>query len=280
MHALASIDIHRLPRDVDVLLGVIEQLHSQYSSILGSLHQQLQTLRRLHFGAKSEKLPGQAELFTEVLHVPKPPLDQIEVNYKRARRGRPALPKDLPRSRIDYDLSEAEKAQFDSIERIGEEISETLEYTPAQLKVIEHARAFGLAVEQLALDVAVEAAAAGLCQRIAAGRNAGDVQRGPGLAVAAAVAVAADPVVGSGFPEREAGQQPVAERGDALPVQRVDLHHVAAGDAMQDAAREFGLGAPSGVSLPYEKAGVLPTPERRAQLHAGEPDLAVKRRGR
>jgi hypothetical protein len=58
MHALASIDIHKLPRDVDALLGVIEKLHTQYSAILGSLHQQLQTLRRLHFGAKSEKLPG------------------------------------------------------------------------------------------------------------------------------------------------------------------------------------------------------------------------------
>lgn len=141
MHALASIDIGKLPRDVDMLLGVIEQLHTQYSTILGSLAQQLQSLRRLHFGAKSEKLPGQAELFAEVLHIPAPALDQIEVKYKRARRGRPTLPKDLPRERIDYDLSEAEKAQFDSIERIGEEISETLEYTPATLKVIEHARA-------------------------------------------------------------------------------------------------------------------------------------------
>jgi penicillin-binding protein 2 len=41
---------------------------------------------------------------------------------------------------------------------------------------------------------------------------------------------------------------------------------------MQDAAREFGLGAPTGVSLPYEKAGVLPTPERRAQLHEENPE--------
>jgi transposase len=141
MHALASIDIQKLPRDVDALLGVIEKLHTQYSAILGSLHQQLQTLRRLHFGAKSEKLPGQAELFAEVLALPAPPVDQIEVKYKRARRGRPGLPKNLPRERVEYDLSDAEKAQFDGLERIGEEISETLEYTPATLKVLEHIRA-------------------------------------------------------------------------------------------------------------------------------------------
>ena len=51
------------------------------------------------------------------------------------------MPEDLPRERVNYDLSEAEKAEFDSLERIGEEVSETLEYTPAKLIVIEHVRA-------------------------------------------------------------------------------------------------------------------------------------------
>jgi hypothetical protein len=61
--------------------------------------------------------------------------------HTRQKRGRPALPKDLPRERVEYDLSEAEKAEFEELERIGEEVSETLEYTPAKLVVIEHARA-------------------------------------------------------------------------------------------------------------------------------------------
>ena len=141
MHTLGALDIQKLPRDVDVLLGVIGELHQQYSVILSSLQQQLQTLKRMHFGASSEKLAGQAELFTEIVNLPSPPLDQVEVRYKRARRGRPALPKHLPRERIEYDLSDAEKANFDALERIGEEVSETLEYTPARVKVIEHARA-------------------------------------------------------------------------------------------------------------------------------------------
>jgi hypothetical protein len=63
MHCLAAFDIEKLPRDVDALLGVITDLHSQYATILDSLHQQLQNLRRLHFGATSEKLSGQPELF-------------------------------------------------------------------------------------------------------------------------------------------------------------------------------------------------------------------------
>ena len=141
MHSFAALDIQKLPRDVDALLGVIAELHTQYATILESLHQQLQNLRRLHFGATSEKLSGQPELFQETQELPVPPQDTITVTYERQRRGRPALPKDLPRERVDYDLSEAEKAEFDALERIGEEVSETLEYTPAKLIVIEHARA-------------------------------------------------------------------------------------------------------------------------------------------
>ncbi len=141
MHAFAAPDLQKLPREVDALLGVIGDLHQQYSTILESLHQQLQNLRRLHFGATSEKLSGQPDLFVQKEELPVPPPDLITVTYKRQRRGRPALPKDLPRERVEYDLSETEKAEFDTLERIDEDVSETLEYTPAKLMVIEHVRA-------------------------------------------------------------------------------------------------------------------------------------------
>ena len=45
-------------------------------------------------------------------------------------------PKDFPRERVVYDLSDAEKAEFDVLERIGGEVPET--YTSAKLLVIEH----------------------------------------------------------------------------------------------------------------------------------------------
>lgn len=141
MHAFAVLDINTLPRDVDTLLGVITDLHTQYALILDSLHQQLQNLRRLHFGATSEKLSGQPELFEQTQELPVPPRDKITVTYQRQRRGRPSLPKDLPRERVDYDLSDAEKSAFDTVERIGEEVCETQEYTPSKLIVIEHVRA-------------------------------------------------------------------------------------------------------------------------------------------
>src|SRR5450759_4665475 len=114
MHTFAALDIQQLPRDVDALLGVIGDLHRQYSTILESLHQQLQNLRRLHFGATSEKLSGQPDLFVQTEKLPVPPQELITVSYQRQRRGRPALPKDLPRERVEYDLSAAEKAEFDT----------------------------------------------------------------------------------------------------------------------------------------------------------------------
>lgn len=50
------------------------------------------------------------------------------------------MPKDLPHTRIEYDLNDEQKATFDALERIGEERSETLHYEPARLTVIEHVR--------------------------------------------------------------------------------------------------------------------------------------------
>jgi transposase len=46
----------------------------------------------------------------------------------------------LPRTRIEYDLSDEQKMAFDTLERIGEERSETLHYEPCKLTVIEHIR--------------------------------------------------------------------------------------------------------------------------------------------
>ena len=106
------------------------------------LQQQFLNLRRLHFGATSEKFAGQAELFTEKVDLPVPPEPQkLSVPAHQRRKGRPALPEDLPRERRDYDLSDAQKAEFDTVKRIGEEISKSIEYTPARLIVLEHVRA-------------------------------------------------------------------------------------------------------------------------------------------
>lgn len=143
MPALAAIPSD-FPCDIEVLKRLLierDVLIANLSAQLESLKQQFLNLRRMHFGASSERLAAQAELFPDKASIPLPPEEKIRVTYDRQRRGRPALPKDLPRERVEYDLSEAEKSEFDELQRIGEELSETLEYTPAKLIVIEHARA-------------------------------------------------------------------------------------------------------------------------------------------
>jgi transposase len=140
--ALNDID---LISDIEVLKALITERDSVIANLsaqLESLKQHFLNLRRLHFGATSEKFCGQAELFTEKVDLPVPPEPgKLSVPAHQRRRGRAALPDDLPRERREYDLSEAEKAEFDSIKRIGEEISSSIEYTPARVIVLEHARA-------------------------------------------------------------------------------------------------------------------------------------------
>lgn len=71
-------------------------------------------------------------------------------------------------------------------------------------------------------------------------------------------------------------QQAITDSSDTFYYRLADefwIHRDVYGETpIQDAAREFGLGSPTGISLPYEKGGVLPTPERRAQLHAENPE--------
>jgi Transposase C of IS166 homeodomain len=104
------------------------------------LQHQIAQLNRARFGVSSERLVGQAELFDAATDIPAPPaVDAIPIG-SHTRKGRPTLPKDLPRTRIEYDLSDEQKMAFDTLERIGEEHSETLHYEPSKLTVIEHIR--------------------------------------------------------------------------------------------------------------------------------------------
>ena len=68
--------------------------------------------------------------------------DDIEVKpHKRQRGKRSPLPADLPRERVEHDLSDEEKVcsiHNTLMERIGENVTENLEIVPAKAKVIEN----------------------------------------------------------------------------------------------------------------------------------------------
>jgi len=132
-----------LPDDIDSVKALAldqNRIARQFWEQNEILKHQIAQFVRARFGTSSEQMSGQAELFLEALTLPTPPPAPETTVSSHVRRGRPALPKDLPRERIEYDLTDAEKAEFEQIERIGVEVSETLDYTPARLVVIEHAR--------------------------------------------------------------------------------------------------------------------------------------------
>ena len=56
MHAIATIDIESLPRDVDALLEVIAGQRRQFSAVIDSLRMQVEKMKRMTFGSRSERL--------------------------------------------------------------------------------------------------------------------------------------------------------------------------------------------------------------------------------
>ena len=149
MNLPAPTDRASLPTEVvplqNMVLELGQQLHAlraQFDAQLETLRHQLVELRRRLFGPRSEVIhPGQAELWTDPVQIPVPSEERRPVGaHTRRKGGRPAISADLPRRRVEHDLSEAEKAEFVALERIGEEVSELLEYIPARLEVIQNVR--------------------------------------------------------------------------------------------------------------------------------------------
>lgn len=120
------------------------------------LHHRLDQLLRRLYGPRAEKFdPNQPLLFPDLQGdapaetipvVPLPPpatTDADRTPKKKNRHGRRVLPDNLPRVRQTYTLTEAQCACPECGSRrlkIGEEISEQLDYQPASLLVIEHVR--------------------------------------------------------------------------------------------------------------------------------------------
>jgi hypothetical protein len=78
------------------------------------LQHRIAQLNRARFCVSSERLAGQAELFDAATDLPVPPAGDVVPVAGHTRKGRPALPKDLPRACIEYDLSDEQKMPFDT----------------------------------------------------------------------------------------------------------------------------------------------------------------------
>lgn len=107
---LAVLTHSNLPADPDAVRALALEQNRVARALweqLEILKHQIAQLNRAQFGASSERLPGQAELFTQPLDLPSPPAAPEVKMAGHPRKGRAALPKDLPRTRIEYDLADA-----------------------------------------------------------------------------------------------------------------------------------------------------------------------------
>lgn len=166
MSALANCTAKSLdekPSIVDRLRQFEEENQRQIAHIAHLTERNTLLLEELHwfksqmFGRSSEKStadvsPDQRLLFNEaeVLAAIAAADEQestqtttIDAHERQKKPGRKAIPEKFPRTRVVHDIPESEKlCPLDGtpLVRIGEEISEQYEYTPPQLKVLQHVR--------------------------------------------------------------------------------------------------------------------------------------------
>ena len=131
-------------------LGEKASLIDAQADELRILREYIRLLKHHRFGRTSEQSSdAQVRLFNEAeaeaggaVGEAEEPEIVIAAHTRRAR-GRKPLPAWIPRVEIVHDLPAAEKqceADGTQLERIGEEISEQLEFIPAKLRVLRHVR--------------------------------------------------------------------------------------------------------------------------------------------
>lgn len=143
-----------LPHDLGACHAMIAQLldqtHDQSRTIRQMEHQLHELLRKL-YGRSSEKLdPNQLALFAELLGqlqsqppaaAPQPAPIATAAKPVKTPHGRRRFPEDLPRTRIEHDLPEDQKpcpCCGNARCKIGEEVTEKLEYVPAKVIVLQN----------------------------------------------------------------------------------------------------------------------------------------------
>ena len=152
----ASDELDGLRAEAAHLQRVNEELIATVAELRAAVEKQqahIDRLVRMTFGRRSERLAGPT-LFdalpdpepapptgADAQPVPEPPTDST--TRRRRGHGRRPRPADLPRERVEIDLTEAEKAcpccRHMRV-RIGAAVSERLDYRPASLFIREIVR--------------------------------------------------------------------------------------------------------------------------------------------
>jgi transposase len=138
-------ELEKLPDDALSLKQIIASQQQQ----IDHLQEMLRLFQNELFGRKSEARvdavnPNQLQLFTPPEAVePITPEEKLPVKgHTRKKRGRKPLPEELPRVDVVHDIPDEQKlcACGATLSRIGEDVSEKLDYVPAKLQVIRNIR--------------------------------------------------------------------------------------------------------------------------------------------
>ncbi|CBL44195.1 Putative transposase (IS66 family element) [gamma proteobacterium HdN1] len=106
---------------------------------------------RSRFASKSEAYDGQVDLFNEIEQTLEPTVEEIAeadaeketITYTRKKARAPRIAPELPREDVLHDLADKDKVCGccgHDLHRMGEEVSEKLEFIPAHVKVLRHIR--------------------------------------------------------------------------------------------------------------------------------------------
>lgn len=146
-------DAHNLPGDLAGCHALIAELVRELDvrdRRVRQLQHQLEQLLRWRYGQKRERVDENQMFFDALAMVsagavpapqtePASPLNKAPA-ARREGHGRQPLPASLPRTRVVYDLPPEQRHCPhcpETLQHIGEEVSERLEYVPASLSVIE-----------------------------------------------------------------------------------------------------------------------------------------------
>jgi len=144
-----EIDLANLPSDTAALQALVRQLSGAVKSQglkIAQLEARIAKLKRLQFGQSSEKLAReieQLELELDELHedegirAAERPAAVPALTRTPVRRP---LPEHLPRQEEVHETSCACPNCGGAMRRLGEDVTEVLEYVPASFKVIRHVR--------------------------------------------------------------------------------------------------------------------------------------------
>ena len=139
-------DTQTLPNDVLSLQSLVVELNGQLSyqnEIINQLRHQLEKLQRLLFGQKSERSSRSSSAETQSASKSKAEPSDTSDETQTKKNGRRKFPETLERVRIEHDLPKDLQVCTNcqsALHRMGEVISEQLDFIPAKLYVKQHVR--------------------------------------------------------------------------------------------------------------------------------------------